>query len=325
MYESGNAWGHWGQTAAGVRSISAKGIVAGPYDKLTTTGIYTANQVGASVGYTFTLPAGRYTIAAGSNSWWPEYARSADVVLRYDGENHAVDAITLNASTPRRVLSYDITLEHDGPVTLTLKATNSQSPMLSWAAAVEGGYGVSYALNGGAGTVPADSAGLLWSDAGLVASHGGFTRPLYTFEGWNTEADGSGIAVDEETTFSELTGDPAIASVTLYAQWEALPASWSASTVYLPGDQVSLGDRVFVAQWWSQNQVPGENAWNAWSEVGAWQQCAVGDVQNWTQTWIYTGGEKVVHDGHVWQAQWWTRNQQPGVSPWGPWKDLGAC
>lgn len=134
--ESGSAWGHWAQAASGARSISYKGIVAGPYDKTTTTGLYTVNQVGAEVSYTFTLPAGSYTIAAGSHSWWPGNSRSADVVLDHDGESHAVGSVTLDAGNPSEVLGYDVDLDEPGPVTIRLRATNNQSPMLSWAAAV---------------------------------------------------------------------------------------------------------------------------------------------------------------------------------------------
>lgn len=137
--ENGAAWGHWGQNASGSRSISYKGVVAGAYDKTTTTGMYTANQVGAEVSYTFTLPAGSYTLAAGSHSWWPDSSRSADVVLDHDGASHPVGTVTLNSGNPSEVLSYDVELAEPGPVTIRLKATNNQSPMLSWAAAVTRG------------------------------------------------------------------------------------------------------------------------------------------------------------------------------------------
>ena len=51
-----------------------------------------------------------------------------------------------------------------------------------------------------------------------------FTRAGYTFTGWNTEADGSGTSYEDGATVSNLTttdGD----TVTLYAQWEANPAT----------------------------------------------------------------------------------------------------
>src|SRR5699024_8834532 len=127
-----DTWGHWGENGSGAEEIHYKGPVTGEYDKLTTTGMYTANGEGSERSYTFPLPAGEYTLAAGSHSWWPAYSRTADVVLSYDGEDHVVDTVTLDQSSPSALLSYDLQLAEDGPVTLTLVNTSDQSPMLSW-------------------------------------------------------------------------------------------------------------------------------------------------------------------------------------------------
>jgi hypothetical protein len=131
----GASWGHWGKNAAGSSVVNYKGIVAGPYSKTSTTGIYTSDQVGASLGYTLTLPAGEHTITAGSYSWWASNSRTANVSLTYDGQTHQVGTVTLNSASPSQVLSYDIELAAEGAVTLSLTATNAQSPMLSWVAA----------------------------------------------------------------------------------------------------------------------------------------------------------------------------------------------
>ena len=42
----------------------------------------------------------------------------------------------------------------------------------------------------------------------------------------------------------------------------------------------------------------------------------------WDRTTIYTEGDRVTHDGTVYEAKWWTRNQVPG-DPWGPWSKVG--
>jgi chitodextrinase len=52
--------------------------------------------------------------------------------------------------------------------------------------------------------------------------------------------------------------------------------------------------------------------------------CGTGSHAAWTTSWIYTGGETVHHEGRLWQAKWWTRNQEPG-DPYGPWRDRGGC
>ncbi|GFZ76913.1 ExeM/NucH family extracellular endonuclease [Nesterenkonia alkaliphila] len=44
----------------------------------------------------------------------------------------------------------------------------------------------------------------------------------------------------------------------------------------------------------------------------------------WEAGTVYTGGEVVEHNGRVFEALWWTQNQEPGASPWGAWSEIGA-
>ncbi|HWR86362.1 MAG TPA: InlB B-repeat-containing protein, partial [Rhodoglobus sp.] len=317
---AGGAWGHYGFNRTGGRDIQYKGLVAGPYDKTTTTGMYTANQVGARVGYTMTLPAGRYTLVAGSYSWWPGSSRSTDVYLIADGTERKVDSFTLNTATPGRTLSYDIDLAADGPVTIELRATNNQSPMLSWVAAVEAAYSVEFDLDGGVGTVPGAQR-LLYGDAVAVPS-GEPVRNGYRFTGWATT---DGVELADGSTYADLAGARDVLGVTVVAQWERTAQDWKSAQVYLAGDQVMRGDRVFIAQWWTRGETPGSTATGAWAELGQPVMCSAGIERQWTKSWVYTGGEVVVHDGKLWQSQWWSRNQQPTPKPWGPWKQVGTC
>ncbi|RLK52764.1 carbohydrate-binding protein [Microbacterium telephonicum] len=318
-------WGHFARNAAGASSVSYKGVVAGPFDKTTTTGLYTANQVGARVGYQFTLPAGRYTLTAGSRSWWPEYARTADVVITADGESRTVDTITLDAGTPGRVLSYDVELAAEGPVSIALVAKNAQSPMLSWAAVTAGAYRVGFDLAGGSGALPGTQAGLFWGDAVEVPT-GEPTRVGYAFEGWNTAADGSGVDLEAGATVADLAkGDRSATAVTLHAQWRQVVPAWTLTAIYLSGQQVLHDGRLYTAQWWTQGQAPGASPYGPWAEVGVTVSCTEGDLPKWTASAIYTGGEKVVHEGRIYTAQWWTRNQIPTDQPWGPWALAGSC
>ncbi|KOO09949.1 hypothetical protein AKJ18_36760, partial [Vibrio xuii] len=40
----------------------------------------------------------------------------------------------------------------------------------------------------------------------------------------------------------------------------------------------------------------------------------------------YTGGDQVSWAGKVWEAKWWTRNDDPTKSgQWGVWKEVGAA
>ncbi|WP_137940020.1 lytic polysaccharide monooxygenase [Chitinivorax sp. B] len=48
-------------------------------------------------------------------------------------------------------------------------------------------------------------------------------------------------------------------------------------------------------------------------------------VQPWNSARAYTSGEKASFKGQLWQAQWWTRGEEPGSQQWGAWKAVGKC
>ncbi|MEK8228280.1 carbohydrate-binding protein [Oerskovia sp. M15] len=56
--------------------------------------------------------------------------------------------------------------------------------------------------------------------------------------------------------------------------------------------------------------------------LGPWEEVAVDEQGTplWTPSRVLTAGDVVVHDGSVWVARWWTRDQAPGSSPWGPFR-----
>jgi len=134
VYNSVYGWGHAGQNASGTPTVNYKGIVSGTFSKLSTTGIYTANQNNAFITYTFgNLPAGQFTLTLGSYSWWPSSSRTEDIYLVYDNSSVKVDSVTLNSSTVSAVKSYTITKTGTGPLMLKLVAVSSgQSPILSF-------------------------------------------------------------------------------------------------------------------------------------------------------------------------------------------------
>ncbi|WP_050758242.1 endo-1,4-beta-xylanase [Xylanimonas cellulosilytica] len=101
--------------------------------------------------------------------------------------------------------------------------------------------------------------------------------------------------------------------------------AWDASRVYLAGDRVVVDGRVFEAQWWTQNQSPVTSGpWGSWMELGAVVGTFDGEpVRAWTNSWVFDNGDVVAHDGDVWRARWWTRNQPPG-DVYGPWERIGS-
>lgn len=80
-------------------------------------------------------------------------------------------------------------------------------------------YSVTYAANGAdGGSVPVDSVEYGNGDSATVLGNtGNLTRSGYTFEGWNTAANGGG------TDYAAGDGLTVSADVTLYAQWSVVP------------------------------------------------------------------------------------------------------
>lgn len=47
-------------------------------------------------------------------------------------------------------------------------------------------------------------------------------------------------------------------------------------------------------------------------------------ANTWLSSTAYTAGQRVVYNGHQFEAKWWTQGQAPNAADqWGPWKDLG--
>ncbi len=134
----------------------------------------------------------------------------------------------------------------------------------------------------------------------------------------------TGVSAGQVVITATSVATPGVTgTVTIEVTVPPAPA-WSATTVYNTGERVSYQGATYVAQWWTTNDKPGATATGAWAKVGAPTACGTVQVPAWTNSWIYTGGETVVHNGQQWKAKWWTRNQAPG-DPNGPWQQLSVC
>ncbi len=45
--------------------------------------------------------------------------------------------------------------------------------------------------------------------------------------------------------------------------------AWAATSTYTGGAKVSYAGNVYEAKWWTQNNVPGSEAWGPWKLIGA--------------------------------------------------------
>ena len=82
-------------------------------------------------------------------------------------------------------------------------------------------YTVKFDSNEGTGTM-SDQSYTYDIEQALTAN--AFTRTGYTFEGWNTQADGTGTSYTDKQSVSNLSSTDG-ATITLYAQWAEIPAN----------------------------------------------------------------------------------------------------
>ena len=82
-------------------------------------------------------------------------------------------------------------------------------------------YTVTFDANSGSGTMEPQE---FEADKAEVLTANAFTRDGYTFTGWNTKADGSGVSYTDEQSVT-VSGD-----MTLYAQWKQNPRQVTVTT-----------------------------------------------------------------------------------------------
>lgn len=183
--------------------------------------------------------------------------------------------------------------------------------------------------------VPADTGTTVWL---RLTSDGTDVRAAASVDGQEFATIGRPVPLAElaptgvgVSALRGATSAPEIEAVFDWFRWtptaeeaaacEAPDDTWDATAVYDGGDTVVHGGATWEALWWSSGDVPGASTHGPWAEQGAASDCGVA----WTASAVHVAGDVVAHAGHRWSAAWWTRNQQPGASAWGPWQDEGAC
>lgn len=131
--------------------------------------------------------------------------------------------------------------------------------------------------------------------------------------------DASGNGKDATVVLGSTSGSSTSSSDAATADhfWTLTPLTWSSSTAYSEGDQVTYNGSVWRAAWWTQSEVPG-------NPTGAWEEMITNPdgTAAWTASRVFTAGESATYQGKTYVAQWWTRNEAPG-DPSGPWKLVG--
>ena len=180
---------------------------------------------GSGVDYpadsTYTLPAsGTDTLYA---QWDPNtvtlaYGANGGSGAPNDQSGDAFSDVTVSATTPTRegysFTGWDTAADGSGTdyaagSSYTLPASGTDTLYAQWDPNT---VTLAYDANGGSGA-PDDQSGDAFSD--VTVSDTTPTREGYSFTGWNTAADGSGVDYPADSTYTL----PASGTDTLYAQW----------------------------------------------------------------------------------------------------------
>ncbi len=203
-------------------------------------------------------------------------------------------AVTLTSFSPSVCTVSGSTITIVGPGTCQIRATQgggssggttyAAAPPVTISFAVSApvtpaSYTITYGGNSNtSGSTPSNTTGN--GSVTLASNSGTLARTGYTFAGWNTQSNGSGTHYDEADTYN-LT-----ASITLYAEWTAIPPvvptinfSGNGSTSGATSPEVDCGVNQVCAPEQGELRRPGYRftGWNTRAD-GRGTQYAPGDV-----------------------------------------------
>ena len=270
--------------------------------------------------------------------------------------------VTISGATPRATGKVTFTLHAPATVRYTVAKATTQDPVISWLAVARTGDtttapGAPTNVTAVAGdttahvtwSAPASDGGTPITGYTVTAQPGGATC---TTTG-ATQCKVTGLQNGTAYTFTvvahnELTGSPASAPSA------AVTPFWLPKAVVITGAaQVTIGQRTTLVASIDPAQANQAVTWQSSNPAvatvsagGVVTGVAYGEVvitatsvaaplvsatrkvvvvpAAWSPTAVYNAGDRVLYDGRVFQAQWWTQGQIPGASPWGPWAEFGA-
>jgi chitinase len=113
---------------------------------------------------------------------------------------------------------------------------------------------------------------------------------------------------------------------------------WLATKAYRLGDEIVWHQRVYEAKWYTTGYAPDTpvaHLWDTpWRYIGPVlksdaQAASTGSIRlrEWSSDQVYLSGTKVIFNGMVYEAKWWTQSDTPSSDPTRPsdvpWKLLG--
>lgn len=107
--------------------------------------------------------------------------------------------------------------------------------------------------------------------------------------------------------------------------WEPpnVPALWTPNGGVTPGASATRTNTPTVTK--TNTVGPSPTRTNTVVPTATATQGGSCSAAPWSATATYTQNSLVSYNGHQWRAKWWTQNEAPGATQWGPWEDLGPC
>ena len=231
----------------GSGSMSSQTVTEGQAAKLKTntftkTGYYFTGWNTKADGSGTSYSDGAYATFYSNTTLYAQWEKYADPVITFDkndGSGTTVtqtvpygESATLNVNSFTRTgytfSGWNTKADGTGIAYGDEASISPSSNMTLYAQWQLNTYSFSFDVNGGTGSMSGGSAA--YGESFQLPGNT-FTRPKYTFTGWNTKADGSGIAYADNASLT-LTED-----TTLYAQWTLV----TDYTILLPdGDNIAV-------------------------------------------------------------------------------------
>lgn len=152
--------------------------------------------------YTATFEKLKYTVTWKNND---------GTVLETDNNVEYGTTPTYNGSTPKKT---GYTFSGWSPAVGAISGNTTYTAQFT-----ENKYTIAFNGNGNTGGSMSSITNVGYDDSKTLTANA-FTKTGYTFNGWNTKADGSGTSYADKASVSKLTATNG-ATVTLYAKWKA--------------------------------------------------------------------------------------------------------
>ena len=114
---------------------------------------------------------------------------------------------------------------------------------------------------------------------------------------------------------------------------------WNETTAYTSGERIVWHSNVYEAKWWTRADTPDDpvlqGAATPWRIIGPvlpgdkptpQLTAPAGTAPEWEPATVYRKGDRVLFEGRVYEAKWWTQTDSPEAAqqgaPESPWAKL---